>query len=162
MNRNCRAETDSESCCHLYYETERVREGALPCSEPGYLGSGWSQPVTLGLWTAPESTQFLQQEEHSSRGSGSQPGLHAGIIWGAWSWEKSDLSFRGWETVPGFLKNCARILISSPGWESLPHSVLRSWWDSLWEFLSHNRRQKWGKKRRLDYLAQPHLLIRHQ
>ena len=103
-----------------------------------------------------------RQEEHSSHGSGSQPGLHTGIIWGAWSWEKSDLSFRGWETVPGFLKNCTWVLISSPGWESLPHSVLRSWWDSLWELLSHNRCQKWGKKRRLGYLAQPHLLIRHQ
>lgn len=83
MNRNCRAETDSESCCHLYYETERVRK------ELALLGARISgfrlvSRSLWGLWTAPEPTQFLQQEEYSSHGSGSQPGLHAGIIWGAW------------------------------------------------------------------------------
>lgn len=54
------------------------------------------------------------------------------------------------------------VLINSPGWASLPHSVLRSWWDSRGEPWSCNRCQKWGKKRRLDYSAQPHLPIRHQ
>ena len=37
-----------------------AREGAWPGSEPGYLGSGWSQPFTLGLWTALEPTWALQ------------------------------------------------------------------------------------------------------
>lgn len=59
MNITQRAMTYSESWCHHYYEEERVREGELQGSEPGYLGSGCRQPFTLGLWTAPEPTSAL-------------------------------------------------------------------------------------------------------
>ena len=141
---------------------ERVRKGALPSLEPGYLGSGWSQLFTLGLWTAPEPTWASQ----------------AGRTLLSWQW------FSAWATCWTYLgslvlreirselqglgdsarlcEELCTVLINSPGWASLPHRVLRSWWDSLGEPWSCNRCQKWGKKRRLDYSAQPRLPIRHQ
>lgn len=161
MNINHRAETDSESWCHLYYEGEGEERSF---AQLGARISGFRLESAVHSGTVDSSWAHLASQVGRT--------LLSRQWFSAWAtcWDYlGSLVLREIRSELQGLGDSARlcaelrtVLINSPGWASLPHSVLRSWWDSLGEPWSRNRCQKWGKKRRLDYSAQPNLPIRHQ
>lgn len=77
------------------------------------------QPFTEGPWTTPEPISARLAIRILSTQQWFSALVHTGITWGAWkniqgwSLDNSDLTFRRWELVPVFVKNCTGLLVCS-------------------------------------------------